>query len=120
MPMQHANLPAGMRWNLRLRAHGWTNALFTAAGATADTDGAAASPAPVIAVDRVARTISFTFAPGALGAAALSGARVYAATWDYDAGYRPLQAEPAGSRFGGGDGARDPLVMDDTAVITLP
>ncbi len=120
MPMQHADVPAGMRWNLRLRAHGWTNALFSAAGASADADGAAASPAPAIAVDKAARTISFTFSPGALGAASLSGARLYAATWDYDAGYRPLLAAPAGSRFGGGDGARDPLVMDDIPVITLP
>ncbi|CAN5143968.1 alpha-amylase family glycosyl hydrolase [soil metagenome] len=120
MPMQHATVPAGMRWNLRLRAHGWTNALFTAAGASADADGTAASPAPVIAVDQAARTISFTFSPGSLGAASLSGAKVYAATWDYDAGFRQLLAEPAGSRCGGGDGSRDPLVMDDTTVLELP
>ena len=120
MPMQHATVPAGMHWNLRLRAHGWTNALFSASGASADADGAAASPAPTIAVDRAANTVSFTFSPGALGVTSLSGSRVYAATWDYDGGYRPLLAEPAGSRFGGGDGARDPLVMDDTTVITLP
>ena len=120
MPMQHASVPAGMHWNLRLRAHGWTNALFAAIGASADADGAAASPAPVIAVDRAANTVSFTFSPEALGAASLSGAKIYAATWDYDSGYRPLLAEPAGSRFGGGDGERDPLIMDDTPVITLP
>ena len=120
MPMQHATVPAGMHWNLRLRAHGWSNAMFTAAGASAEGDGMATSPAPAIAVDRAANTVSFTFSPAVLGVDSLSGAKVYAATWDYDGGYRPLLAEPASSRFGGGDGARDPLVMDDTAVITLP
>ncbi len=28
MPQQHARLPGGMRWHVRLRAHGWSNALF--------------------------------------------------------------------------------------------
>ena len=46
--------------------------------------------------------------------------KVYVSTWDYDGGYRPLRPLPGGTGFGGGDGARDPLVMDDTAVITLP
>ncbi|HYW50836.1 MAG TPA: alpha-amylase family glycosyl hydrolase, partial [Gemmatimonadaceae bacterium] len=35
MPLQNATLPEGMQWHYRLRTHGWTNALFSAAGASA-------------------------------------------------------------------------------------
>jgi len=45
---------------------------------------------------------------------------VYVTTWDYDGGYRALQPEPGAFAVGGGDPARDPRVMDDTAVIVLP
>jgi len=51
---------------------------------------------------------------------ALAGARIYASTWDFDGGFRPLAPQAGGGSFGGGDGARDPLVMDETAVIALP
>ena len=39
MPMQNAELPTGMRWHYRLRAHGWSNALYSDAGATATVEG---------------------------------------------------------------------------------
>jgi hypothetical protein len=110
-----------MRWQYRLRAHGWSNALFAAAGASAGNEGTATTPAAGIEVDAAKRTISFTFSGAALGKlASLSGVKVYVSTWDIDGGPRPLAAQPGQSTFGGGDGARDPLVMDDTAVITLP
>ena len=35
MPLQNAVLPDGMQWHYRLRAHGWSNALFASAGASA-------------------------------------------------------------------------------------
>ena len=41
MPLQQATLPEGMRWHLRLRAGGWTGALFSAE-VTAWTEKAAA------------------------------------------------------------------------------
>lgn len=121
MPLQNATLPEGMRWHYRLRAHGWSNALFAAAGATAGNEGTAVTPSADIRVDAGARTIAFTLPATALGSPdSLSGAKLYVATWDYDGGYRPLAPQPQPTAFGGGDGATDPLVMDDTAVITLP
>jgi glycosidase len=33
MPLQNASLPAGMRWHVRLRVGGWSNAAFAAEGA---------------------------------------------------------------------------------------
>jgi hypothetical protein len=121
MPGQNAALPEGMRWHRRLRAHGWSNALFAPEGAAADADGRSVAPAAAIAVDPDADTVSFTFAASALGnPASLSGARLYVNTWDYDGGYRPLEPRPAPMRFGGGEGAREPLWMDATTVIVLP
>ncbi|MEO8160058.1 MAG: glucodextranase DOMON-like domain-containing protein, partial [Arenimonas sp.] len=121
MPGQHDELPEGMRWNRRLRTHGWSNALFSAQGASAQADGQATVPAAAITVDPATDTVSFTIAASALGnPVSLSGARLLLNTWDYDGGFRPLEPRPAGSRFGGGDGARDPLWMDASAVIELP
>jgi hypothetical protein len=120
MPAQNGVLPDGLRWNRRLRVHGWSNALFSSVGAGPASDGTPTVPAAAIAVDRAANTLQFNLAPAALGGASLSGARVFVTTWDYDGGYRPLRAEAAGSQFGGGDGARDPLWMDASPVLRLP
>jgi hypothetical protein len=120
MPLQNATLPAGMHWQYRLRANGWSNALVAAEGALASTEGRAVSPGAGILVDREARTISFVIPARALdNPATLSGARLYVSTWDYDAAPRPLRPEGGTHAFGGGDGGRDPLVMDDTGVIVL-
>jgi hypothetical protein len=49
MPLQHAGLPEGMRWHLRLRVHGWSNALFrsTSRPGTTTPAGAPCSAKPV-------------------------------------------------------------------------
>lgn len=119
MPLQNATLPAGMRWHRRLRAHGWSNALFTHEGAGATNEGTPVVPAAAIAVDRERRRVSFTLPAAALGNAPLAGARVYVATWDYDGGYRPLAPEPQRSVFGGG-AADAPKWIDDLPALTLP
>jgi glycosidase len=121
MPDQNATLPEGMRWHLRLRAHGWSNALFGPQGASANTDGTAVTPAASIATDPQSRTVTFTIPSAALGdPATLSGARLYVTTWDYDGGYRALAPEPGSFIFGGGDPARDAKVMDASVVVRLP
>lgn len=120
MPLQNATLPGNMRWHYRLRASGWSNALFAAPGATAGNEGEPIAPAARIETDTEKNRVSFILPAGALGhPSSLSGAKLYIATWDYDAGYRSLAAQPQSAAFGGGDGARDPLVMDDIA-IALP
>jgi carbohydrate-binding DOMON domain-containing protein len=120
MPLQNASLPAGMRWHLRLRAGGWTNALFSSTGATASNEGTPVTPAATIRVDRAAQTVRFTLPASVLGRLpTLSGAKIYVTTWDYDGGYRPLGPQAQPYAFGGGapDGAK---VMDDSPVIVLP
>ena len=121
MPLQNGTLPAGMRWHYRLRTHGWSNALFSADGADADREGTPVSPGATLQADTARNTLTLTFPAGALGyRASLSGLKVYVNTWDYDGHYRGLTPLPAAFGFGGSDGARDPLVMDETAVVTLP
>ena len=121
MPFQNARLPDGMRWNYRLRTHGWSNALFAAAGASARQDGTAVTPAASINVNQARNTVDFTLPASALGGLkSLSGVKLYATTWDYDGGYRALTPLAQPAAFSGGDGTIDPLIMDDTDVITLP
>ncbi len=121
MPLQNASLPDGMRWNFRLRAGGWSNSLFSASGASASNEGTQVSPVADLKVDRAGNTLTFTFPASAIGhPKSLSGARILVTTWDYDSGYRPLLAEPDHHRFGGAKGKDDPLIMDASAIITVP
>jgi hypothetical protein len=120
MPGQAAELPEGMRWHLRLRAHGWSNALFGADGASATADGRSITPAAAITTDAAQRRVVFTLPSEALGdPASFSGARVFVTTWDWDGTWRPLAAEPGSFTVGGGapDG---PKVWSASPVIRLP
>jgi hypothetical protein len=121
MPQQNARLPDGMRWHYRLRAHGWSNVLHASTGASASNEGAIAAPTAHIETDADNDTVTFTLPARSLGQPrTLSGAKLYVTTWDYDGGYRGLTPQGGPHDFGGGDGARDPLVMDASPVITLP
>jgi glycosidase len=121
MPGQHAELPQGMRWHRRLRVGGWSNALFSARGASPTSEGSPVTPGARLTVDAGQRTIRLRFPAAALGAGrSLSGARLYVTTWDYDGGYREIATEPGPHVFGGGDPATAPRVMDASEVIVLP
>jgi hypothetical protein len=121
MPQQNAELPDGMRWHYRLRAHGWSNSLHAWNRASAVAEGDSVTPTARINTDAAAGTVTLTFPARAFGdAPSLAGARVYVSTWDYDGGFRPLAAEAGPHAFGGGDGARDPLVMDASGVLVIP
>jgi carbohydrate-binding DOMON domain-containing protein len=113
LPQLFAEMPAGLRWHRRLRVHGWSNALFAADGADAQTDGRILPSAAKLDVDRDAATITFTLPPRALGDLPdLRGTRLYVTTWDYDGGYRPLRPQPDTHAFGGGADT-EPRIMDD-------
>ena len=120
MPGQNATLPGDMRWHYRIRANGWSNVLFSAEGADAQSEGTRQPVSAQLEVDESTRTIRFTVPATALGSpASLHGARVHVATWDYDDGFRPLTLQPTGFGFSGGDGTRDPRILDDAGPLVL-
>jgi glycosidase len=120
MPGQDAELPQGMRWHLRLRAHGWSNALFGPEGADTRADGRSITPAAEISTDTATRTVRFTIPSEALGdPASLSGARIFVSTWDWDGTWRPLAREAGSFIVGGGD-PNAPKLWSASPVITLP
>src|SRR5690606_25504438 len=114
---QNADLPGDMRWNYRLRAHSWSNALFGADGASATDEGTPVTPGAAIDVDATARTVTFTLPATALGNPdSLTGAKLHVTTWDYDSGYRPMAPEAGPATFGGGE-AGEPRLMDAATVV---
>lgn len=116
MPLQQATLPDGMRWQLRLRTHGWSNALTAFDG---DGEGRATGEAVRIDADTAADTVTFVWPARALGRLrSLAGLRVHVTTWDYDGGYRPLGPEAGPHRFGGG--AEDGAKVMDSLTFALP
>ena len=113
MPQQHGALPEGMAWHYRLRLGGWSNALFSADGASATNEGTPVTPAADLRADLRAGTLVFTLPARALGTPlVLRGARIHVTTWDYDGRYRTLAATPAAFDFGGGKPG-DPLLLDE-------
>jgi hypothetical protein len=77
MPLQHAGLPEGMRWHLRLRVHGWSNALFSHEGASAAQEGTPVAPGAGIEVDARTDTVSLVLPASVLGRLpALAGTRI--------------------------------------------
>lgn len=119
LPLLNTRLPGGGVWQHRLRAHGWSNALFSAEGAGAGNEGTPLTPGATIEVDRAAAEVRFTLPAGALGAGAdLAGLQLHISTWDYDGGYRALAAQPGGHTLGGG--APDAPKLMDQLLLTLP
>jgi glycosidase len=119
MPLQQAELPGGMRWHDRLRAHGWSNAWFASVGADQAGEGRVQMPGASISVLPERRLVRFDWPAAAFADVDdWRGGRLYLNTWDYDNGYRAIAAEPQGMVYGGGN-ADSPRVMDETAVIEL-
>lgn len=90
LPKQNARMPDGLLWQYRLRAHGWSNAMYSFEGAGTDRDGTPVSPAAAIEVDRDRHRVRFLVPAAALGNPdTLQDASIYVTSWDYDGGYRP-------------------------------
>jgi len=124
LPRLNANAPDGFFWDFMSYSSGWVNIFFSAKGATEQNNGTLVTPAPEIRVDAEARTITLMYSPDALGnPETLSGARVYITTWDgagSEGFHRALTPEGAAFEFGGGDGSKDPLILDDTMILEIP
>lgn len=129
MPKLNGSVPAGFAWSLNQFTFGWTNVMYTSAGADANTYGGVAA-APLVTADAPSKTVTFTYDRNAYGLASWSGVKIYLATWDYDGignAFRPL-LPVAGQWAMGGGGPVDPLtgqspdpkIMDDVPPMTIP
>ncbi|HUM12134.1 MAG TPA: alpha-amylase family glycosyl hydrolase [Myxococcaceae bacterium] len=121
LPKLNASMPGGFTWNLDQFTYGWNNAMYTTTGATASAYGNTTIP-PVVLADQSTKTVTFSYNRTNYGLSTWEGVKVYLTTWDFDGiggNFRPLS--PAGGQwdFGGG-AATDPLILDDTAILTLP
>ncbi|WP_170113270.1 alpha-amylase family glycosyl hydrolase [Ahniella affigens] len=121
MPLQFADLPDDMRWHRRWRAHGWSNSLFSSAGASAEREGQGLDQGARIAVDAAGKSVSITIPAAAFGdIASLEGMRLYVNTWDYDGGYRGISAEGRGLSFRSQNATdASPRVLDAIGPIEL-
>ena len=120
MPLQQATLPEGMRWHLRLRAGGWTGALFSAEGASDRNEGRSVAHGAAIEADAARHTVAFTLPAAALGRlASLSRARIFITPRDCDCGYLALDRQAQSHAMGGGAPSA-PKVMDASPAIVLP
>ena len=124
LPRLNASSPAGFEWDYLAMVEGWNNRLYGATGASPDAYGVPVTPVADVETDSEAGVVTLRFAGEALGnPASLAGARVYVTTWDWngvDGEYRRLTETPQQWTFGGGDGAVDPLILDDTEIIEVP
>jgi len=121
LPKLNASMPGGLTWNLNQFTFGWSNAMFTTQGATGSAYGTPTLP-PVIFADQGSKTVTFSYNRSNYGLATWQGVKVYVTTWDFDGiggNFRPLTPTGGQWDFGGGQ-PTDPLIIDDTAVITLP
>ena len=99
----------------------WDTLRMTRAPVTADALASAWQSAKEQARLHKAPILAFVLPAAALGHPdTLRGAKLHVTTWDYDGRYRSLSPEPHAFDFGGGDGRRDPLVMDEIGPIVLP
>lgn len=120
LPLQQDSLPADAHWHFRLRAHGWSNALFAAHGAHATAEGVALPEGAKIQVDLAARTVQFDLPASLLAdVPSLTGLKLSVNTWDYDNGYRKLTPLGGSSEVGGGR-ADMPLWMDRVVLELKP
>ncbi|HRU43121.1 MAG TPA: alpha-amylase family glycosyl hydrolase, partial [Spirochaetota bacterium] len=121
-PNHNYTLPGGFVWDYLTMQEGWSAVMYEKTGATATNYGTSITPVPYSEVLHDESKIIFTVKGNMIGKpSSLSGWKIYISTWDADmSNPRGLEEVSAQYRFGGGDGLVDPLVMDETAIITIP
>ena len=120
-PKLNASMPGGLTWSFDQFTYGWNNAMYTTQGATDSAYGTTTIP-PVVFADQSTRTVTFSYNRTNYGLSTWAGVKVYLTTWDLDGiggNFRPLTPSGGQWDFGGGQ-TTDPLIIDDTAIITLP
>lgn len=121
-PNHNYTLPNGFVWDYLTMQQGWSAVMYEKTGATITEYGTSITPVPYSEVLHDENKIIFTIKGNMIGKpSSLSGWKIYISTWDSDMGNpRGLETVAAQYKFGGGDGLVDPLVMDETTIISIP
>ncbi len=124
LPKHNLPAPEGFEWDYFALAGGWANFLYSSKGASAINYGTPVKPAAILSSNKDAGTVTLTIPAESMGfPKTLSGTKVYIVTWDYDgieSANRALTPKAGAYIFGGGDGSKDPLVMDQSTVLLVP
>lgn len=120
LPELNAEMPNGIDWDLAHISYGWGNTTFSAQGATRSLAGERFGATPLIEVDKVNRTVTFTYKGSDYGVPSWDGVNIYIATWDIagEGAYVLLGPEPEDWAFGGG-APNDPRILDDHLIVGL-
>ncbi|OHD16811.1 MAG: hypothetical protein A2Y34_12440 [Spirochaetes bacterium GWC1_27_15] len=121
-PKHNYTIPNSFKWDYLFMGAGWNFSMYEKTGATTSEYGTAVTTLPICKVDKTNKTLTFTFSSSSIGNPTnLSGWKIYISTWDEDNGTpRRLKTTATAYEFGGGDGTKDPLVIDETDIITIP
>ncbi|MGS2719253.1 alpha-amylase family glycosyl hydrolase [Paraglaciecola aestuariivivens] len=104
LPMLNANMPNNWNWDLGHVAYGWGNSTFSTQGANAQHQGKKFGVAPVVTVDKAAKTLSFSYRASDFNVQTWLDSNIYLTTWDItgEGAYRDLALQPSPWSFGGG------------------
>ncbi len=123
LPNLNSPAPVDFSWNYLVRSEGWSNKLYSAEGASETNPGTVQNAKFSITADVDKKTVTLSIDGTSLGILDWQQAKVYVSTWDWNGAagvMRPLQTAAGDWNFGGGDGAVDPLIMDQSEVLQLP
>ncbi len=129
-PKHNYTLPDSFKWDYLLKMEGWSSFAYSSVGASATDNGTPVSVAPTSKVDWTGVTtgektpglIQIFVSPESLGSpSSLDGWKIYINTYDADSGQLRgmVTTAPEQWKFSGGDMATDPLVIDETDIITV-
>ena len=117
LPRQNAGVPPGFGWDYLAAVDGWGNRLYASEGSSEGEYGTEIATPAQISVDPETNVIHLLFDPQSIEMPDdVENVKVYITTWDIDnesGDYRPLTEAGGQWEFGGGDGSRDPLIIDD-------
>lgn len=121
LPLLNAQMPNDNMWNLGHVVYGWGNTTFSTLGADAKHQGEKFGVAPSVKVDKLKKSISFTYKTSDFGISSWLHANVYITTWDItgEGAYRELEPNKSEWSFSGGH-HNDAKILDEVTIKLTP
>jgi glycosidase len=120
LPLLNTQMPDNKSWRTAHIVYGWGNTTFTYEDASATKQGKRLGVAPNITVNKLEKTITFTYRGSQLNINDWRGVNIYISTWDItgEGMYRELSKQPSDWTFSGGEHT-DPKVFD-SMFVSIP